>query len=73
MKLNLKRAIEARRNAERDVERYLVESYPIGDPVEWLVGEHRQYGTVVRHAGDRVRVQNHGTGRESWIYAARVL
>ena len=73
MKHDLKRALEMRRRAEREVELELAHAYPAECSLEWLVGKHRQRGTVVRHAGDRVRVYNHVTGRESWIYAGRIL
>ncbi len=73
MKRNLKEALVARREAERQVELELAIAYPAESPIEWMVGEHRQRGTVVRTAMDRVRVYNHRTGRESWIHASRTL
>lgn len=73
MKRNIEEALVARRVAERRVELELAIAYPAESPIEWMVGEHRQRGTVIRTAQDRVRVYNHRTGRESWIYASRTV
>jgi hypothetical protein len=70
MSVRIRNAVEARRQAEKNVNDVLREDYPIGTAVDWDDGR----GYVVAHAplGDRIQVQDAATNKEQWISAWRI-
>jgi hypothetical protein len=74
MSQRVAKAVEARRAAEALVANALKEDYPPGAPITWKANNgHWQSGVVAMNCyGDRIKVQNHKTGRECFIDATRI-
>lgn len=72
VKLESLRVAEER--AERAVETYFAELYPVGAPIRWLKnGNTVQFGYVVWNQYGRARVRNHNTGAELQIDIYHVI
>ncbi|MFN7010072.1 MAG: hypothetical protein ACK4PN_08565 [Allorhizobium sp.] len=62
------------RTAARDLEKTVRDLYPVGFPIEWVSGLHRQRGFVESHGyGDRLFVRNERTGKQVRIYSSAII
>ena len=66
------------RAAEAAYAREAKSACQINGHVEWMHGEHRRSGMVVRHSGGhgfmfRVQVISARSGKCEWVYACRIL
>lgn len=74
MSERLRRALKARRAAEREIQAALEADYPPGAACIFKVGDHVQDALVVRNLyGDRIEVENIRTQRKSQLYAYRLV
>lgn len=60
--------------AEDKAAKLLRKEYPESTWIRWEWGGRAFSGTVIDHGGGlRLRVRNHRTGRDRWIYAGHIL
>lgn len=62
--IKLDKAFDKTRKNLRDK---IVKLFPIGTDVRWMHGKHEQWGQVVDHGTDRLKVENYTTERQVWI------
>lgn len=74
MSERLKDALEARREADLQVENALRIDYPVGARIKWAFHGRVRHGVVTRKLyGDRIEVENAETGKRLQIYAYRII
>lgn len=60
--------------AERKLEDELRALFPVGGAVDWMNGQHRQNGVVLRHIyGDRLFARNVRTGRVVKLSSSTII
>ena len=69
----IKRLRDQQKAANRDLFDAIEKYFPVGAPISWKRGGYRQEGNVIRTYDDRIKVRNHWTKKEFWIYIYDVL
>ena len=56
------------REAEKDLDHYIIKQYPVGTTIYWEKNGYIQTGIVQRHLTDRIEVENTKTKLKYIIY-----
>lgn len=68
----IKAAYDKVRQAERDRDAIIKQTYAVGDMIYYSHGENEVKVEVVGHSGDRIQVRSLNNSRAYWIGAYRV-